>query len=211
MSAFDFLICGGLTAVGLVLSWVRYRRKGPRAGVRLAAFSLLPLAAYLTGTVTLITRISSAVAGFASSFVFSPERYAGIVLAGVAAGLLLISGGIPLTGRNKRKKARAAKAGGRPRPVPWPRASGRSSARHRRRLRNGASAADPIRPTMTSPMSRRSCAAAASSKPARLASAPGPQAFCRTNTRPASHRQTAASPIDTAMPSTMMAFRYWPA
>ena len=30
MSAFDFLICGGLTAVGLVLSWVRYRRKGPR-------------------------------------------------------------------------------------------------------------------------------------------------------------------------------------
>jgi hypothetical protein len=112
MSAFDFLICGGLTAVGLVLSWVRYRRKGPRAGVRLAAFSLLPLAAYLTGTVTLITRISSAVAGFASSFVFSPERYAGIVLAGVAAGLLLISGGIPLTGRNKRKKARAAKAGG---------------------------------------------------------------------------------------------------
>jgi len=37
MSAFEFLICGGLTAAGLVLSWVRWRRKGPRAGVRLAA------------------------------------------------------------------------------------------------------------------------------------------------------------------------------
>jgi len=110
MSAFDFLICGGLTAVGLVLSWVRYRRKGPRAGVRLAAFSLLPLAAYLTGTVTLITRISSAVVRFAGSFVFSTERWSGVVLAGIAAAMLLVSGGIPLPGRRKGK-ARGVQAG----------------------------------------------------------------------------------------------------
>jgi hypothetical protein len=111
MSAFDFLICGGLTAAGLVLSYFRFRRRGARSGIRFAAFSLLPLAAYLTGTVTLITRVSSAVVRFAGSFVFSPERWSGVVLAGVAAAMLLVSGGIPLTGRRKGRKARAVKAG----------------------------------------------------------------------------------------------------
>ena len=111
MSAFDFLICGGLTAAGLVVSYFRFRRRGARSGVRFAAFSLLPLAAYLTGTVTLITRISSAVVRFAGSFVFSPERWSGVVLAGVAAAMLLVSGGIPLTGRRKRRKARGVQAG----------------------------------------------------------------------------------------------------
>jgi hypothetical protein len=111
MSAFEFLICGGLTAAGLVVSYFRFRRRGARSGVRFAAFSLLPLAAYLTGTVTLITRISSAVVRFAGSFVFSPERWSGVVLAGVAAAMLLVSGGIPLTGRRKGRKSRAVQAG----------------------------------------------------------------------------------------------------
>jgi len=110
MSVFDFVICGGLTAAGLVLSYFRWRRSGARSGVRLAAFSLLPLAAYLTGTVTLITRISSAVARFAGSFVFSPERWSGVVLAGFAAVLLLASGGIPRPGRRGGRKARAVRA-----------------------------------------------------------------------------------------------------
>jgi hypothetical protein len=110
MSAFDFLICGGLTAAGLVLSYFRFRSRGARSGIRFAAWSLLPLAAYLTGTVTLITRISSAVVRFTGSFVFSPERWSGVVLAGVAAALLLASGGIPLPGRRKGRKARAVKA-----------------------------------------------------------------------------------------------------
>jgi hypothetical protein len=109
MSAFDFVICGGLTAAGLVLSYFRWRRRGPRSAVRLAAWSLLPLAAYLTGTVTLISRISSAVVHFGGSFVFSTKTWAGVVLAGLAVAMLLTSGGIPLTGRRKGKKA--AKAG----------------------------------------------------------------------------------------------------
>ena len=111
MSAFEFLICGGLTAAGLVLSYFRFRRRGARSGIRFAAISLLPLAAYLTGTVTLITRISSAVVRFGGSFVFSPERWSGIVLAGAAVAMLLVSGGIPLTGRRKGRKARGVQAG----------------------------------------------------------------------------------------------------
>jgi hypothetical protein len=111
MSAIDFLICGGLTAAGLVLSYFRFRRAGARSGLRLAALSLLPLAAYLTGTVTLITRLSSAVASFAGSFVFSTKTWAGVVLAGIAVMTLLASGGIPLPGRRKGKKARAVPPG----------------------------------------------------------------------------------------------------
>jgi len=109
MSAVDFVICGGLTAAGLVLSYFRWRRRGARSGIRLAAWSLLPLAAYLTGTVTLITRISSAVTRFAGSFVFSTKTWSGVVLAGVAVALLLASGGIPLlSGRRRARKATAS-------------------------------------------------------------------------------------------------------
>src|SRR6266700_2854777 len=41
MSAVDFVISGGLTAAGLVLSYFRWRRRGARSGIRLAAWSLL--------------------------------------------------------------------------------------------------------------------------------------------------------------------------
>ena len=111
MSAFNFVICGGLTAAGLVLSYFRWRRRGPRSGLRLAAWSLLPLAAYLTGTVTLISRISSAMVRFGGSFVFSTRTWAGVVLAGVAVAMLLASGGIPMPGRRRGKKASAVQDG----------------------------------------------------------------------------------------------------
>jgi hypothetical protein len=145
MSAFEFLICGGLTAAGLVVSYFRFRRRGARSGVRFAAFSLLPLAAYLTGTVTLITRISSAVVRFAGSFVFSPERWSGVVLAGVAAAMLLVSGGIPLTGRRKGRKARGVQAGD-PGVAAPPAAGGRAqvgagSGKVAKRAKRGAPAA----------------------------------------------------------------------
>ena len=147
MSAFEFLICGGLTAAGLVLSYFRFRRRGARSGIRFAAFSLLPLAAYLTGTVTLITRVSSAVVRFAGAFVFSPERWSGIVLAGVAAAMLLVSGGIPLTGRRKGRKARGVQAGDPGVAGPAAAAGGRAqigagSGKVAKRPKRGAPAAD---------------------------------------------------------------------
>ena len=39
-----FPICIGLTAAGLVLSWLTFRRRGLRRGIRGGAWSLLPLA-----------------------------------------------------------------------------------------------------------------------------------------------------------------------
>ena len=42
-------LTAGLTAIGMILSYYAYRRRGLRSALRWAAVSLLPIAAYLTG------------------------------------------------------------------------------------------------------------------------------------------------------------------
>jgi hypothetical protein len=123
-------ICIGLTAAGLVASWLVWRRKGPQRGLRGGAWSLLPLAAYLTGGVLLIGRIGSAVVRFASGFAFSPKTWAGVILLGGAALLFLATGGLPLLRWRKARvkgKKEAAAAGG-PAPAPAVTGKGRKAA-----------------------------------------------------------------------------------
>ena len=102
-----FPLCVGLTGVGLVLSWFTWRRRGLRRGIRAAAWSLLPLALYLTGSILLVGRIGSAVVQFASSFVFSPKTWAGVILLCLSAVIFLTSGGVP----RLRMKKRGGKGG----------------------------------------------------------------------------------------------------
>ena len=97
-----FPLCAGLTGVGLVLSWFTWRRRGMRRGIRAVAWSLLPMALYLTGSILLVGRIGSAVVQFASSFVFSPKSWAGVILLCLSAVIFLTSGGIPRARRRKR-------------------------------------------------------------------------------------------------------------
>lgn len=99
------VICLALTAVGLVAAWGRWRRKSPRAGVRMLAWAVLPMAFYLTGLADLAERIGSAFTKFGASFVFSPKTWLGVVIAGVAVLLLLVSGGLPKVPRRKGSKA----------------------------------------------------------------------------------------------------------
>lgn len=87
-----FPLCAGLTGLGLVLSWFVFRRRGLRAGLRGVAWSLLPLAAYLTGAIEMIWKMGVAIGDFASSFVFSPEKWAGIAVTGVAIVAFVVSG-----------------------------------------------------------------------------------------------------------------------
>jgi cytochrome c oxidase assembly factor CtaG len=110
-------ICFGLTIAGLIVSWLAWRRRGVLAGSRGVAWSLLPLAAYLTGAILLVGRIGSAIVRFAGSFVFSPRSWAGVVLFGLAAVLFLGTGGLPLLRWRRRRASgraqpRAAQAGG---------------------------------------------------------------------------------------------------
>lgn len=109
-------LCIALTAAGLTISWLRWRSKGPLSGLRATAWSLLPLAAYLTGAVPLIGRIGSAVVQFAGSFAFSAKSWAGVILFGGAALLFLSTGGLPMIrwrkSRGKGTKAAPASAAG---------------------------------------------------------------------------------------------------
>ncbi len=106
-------ICLAITVVGVVLSAIAWRKKGMRSGIRGIAWSLLPLAAWLTHSLLLVGRIVSAIVQFAGAFVFSPKAWLGVILVGISALLFLTSGGIPLFQRGKRsKKAKEAKSRG---------------------------------------------------------------------------------------------------
>ena len=105
-------LCGGLTGLGLVLSYLVMRRRGLGAGLRWAAWSLLPLAAYLTGSIQMFWKMGIAIGDFAKGFVFSPEVWSGIALAGLAAVLFVVSGRLRRRGkRGQDQQAVGTKAG----------------------------------------------------------------------------------------------------
>jgi hypothetical protein len=93
-----------ITLAGLVLSAIAWRKKGARSGIRGVAWSLLPIAAWLTHALRLIGHLVSSIVQFAGGFVFSPTAWLGVILVGVSALLFLVSGGIPLVRWRKRHK-----------------------------------------------------------------------------------------------------------
>jgi hypothetical protein len=102
-------LAGGLTLLGLIGSWFAWRRRGVAAGLRGAAWSLLPLVAYLIGAIQLFWRFGTAIGSFASSFVFSPRVWSGVIVAVVALVLFVVSGG--LRRRRGRQSGSQAEAG----------------------------------------------------------------------------------------------------
>src|SRR6201993_644804 len=119
MSTYDKIawlpLCGGLTGLGLVLSYLAMRRRGLGTGLRWAAWSLLPMAAYLTGSIEMFWKMGVAVGDFAKGFVFSPKVWAGIALAGLAVVLFVVSGPMRRrrVDRGQDKQGAEAGAGGR--------------------------------------------------------------------------------------------------
>ncbi len=100
-SIFWLPICAVLTGIGLVASYYAGQRRGYRAMARGAAWSLIPIAAYLTGSIEMFWKIGDAIGNFAAAFVFSPVRWAGIGVAAGAVALFLATGG-----RDRRKASR---------------------------------------------------------------------------------------------------------
>jgi hypothetical protein len=98
----------GLTVLGLILSYVAYRRRGIRPAMMGVAWSLLPIAAYLTGATEMLWKIGAAIGKFGTGFVFSPEKWAGIGVTGLAVALFLAAGG-----RQRRKASREARKAAR--------------------------------------------------------------------------------------------------
>ena len=101
-------LCAGLTGIGLVISYFAMRRRGLGSGLRGAAWSLLPLAAYLTGSIQMFWKIGTAIGDFAAHLVLSPKVWSGVGVAVVAGVLFAVSA--PL----KRRRRRLRKAGADP-------------------------------------------------------------------------------------------------
>ena len=117
-----------LTACGLVLSVLVWRSRGMASGLRGIAWSLLPLAAALTGLLRVVWEVADSVSTWAARLVFSPSVWVGVAVAGVSAALFVVSGVLrrrtpKRAGRKQRKQAAVAGtetpsvSGGRPAPA----------------------------------------------------------------------------------------------
>ena len=115
MSTYDKIawlpLCGGLTALGLVLSYLAMRRRGIGTGLRWAAWSLLPIAAYLTGSIEMFWKMGVAIGDFAKGFAFSPRVWSGIALAGLAVVLFVVSGPLRRRSVGRGQDRQAAESG----------------------------------------------------------------------------------------------------
>ncbi|HEY6787001.1 MAG TPA: cellulose synthase [Trebonia sp.] len=101
-SDFWLALCASLTGLGLVLTVLLGRRRSVRSMLHGAAWSLIPIAAYLTGSTLMLWRIGAAIGTWASAFVFSTQRWAGVAVAGLIVLLFVLGGG-----RLRRRQARA--------------------------------------------------------------------------------------------------------
>ena len=110
-----------LTVVGLVLSFLAWRSRGAAAGLRGVAWSLLPLAAAMTGLLRVVFEVTESVSAWAVRLVFSPVVWTGIVVGGISAALFVVSGvlrrrggGRPSRAERKAQKQQKPAAGSSP-------------------------------------------------------------------------------------------------
>jgi hypothetical protein len=96
---FWFSLSLAITVLGLMASWAAVRKRGVASGMRGAAWSLVPLAAYLTG-----------VTKFLTDLVFSPVKWAGVVLVGVGVVFYVVSGVMLRKGSEGAEEAGGAPA-----------------------------------------------------------------------------------------------------
>jgi hypothetical protein len=132
-----------LTVIGATLSWVAWRRRGLAAGLRGLAWTLVPVAAWLTGTLKLAANILDDVINWATRLVFSPTVWLGIVVAGAAVVLWVVSGALRSRGIGTRGRVRAP---GGAKQVPAAQSDGQSG---------GRSGAQPAAPSGRKPPKRK--------------------------------------------------------
>jgi hypothetical protein len=99
-----------LTAVGAVTTVLLWRRRGAASGLRALAWTLLPGAAYLTGTLRLLANVADEVTSWAVSLVFSPIVWSGVVLAGASAALFLVAAAMRRRGYGARRRVEKGSA-----------------------------------------------------------------------------------------------------
>ena len=81
-----------LTVIGGFYTWWAYRNRGATPAIRGLALTLLPAAAYLTGTLKMFTQIANAITHWATHLVFSPSVWLGLMLGGLSVFLFVLAG-----------------------------------------------------------------------------------------------------------------------
>jgi hypothetical protein len=94
-----------LTLLGGLYTYVAYQRRGLTAALRGAGLTLLPVAAWLTGVLELLTEVGDAVGDWAVKLALSPSLWAGVALAGFSVVLFVVSGFLAKRGLGSRPKA----------------------------------------------------------------------------------------------------------
>jgi hypothetical protein len=93
-----------LTLLGGLYTYVAYQRRGLTAALRGAGLTLLPVAAWLTGVLELLTEVGDAVADWAVKLALSPSLWAGVALAGFSVVLFVVSGFLATRGVGSKAK-----------------------------------------------------------------------------------------------------------
>jgi hypothetical protein len=100
------------TVLGGVGAWIAYRRRGLRSGLRWAAATLLLPAAYFTHTLKMLSQIGSAITSWATSFVWNPAVWFGLILAALSVLLFVVAGRLPGRGPRAGREPKAVEATG---------------------------------------------------------------------------------------------------
>ena len=121
-------LTAALTVAGGIWTWIAFRRRGAVNGLRALGFTLLPAAAWLTGTLEVVVEIAGSITDWATGLVFDVFTWAGVGLAGLAVVLFVVSGF--LRDRQLGRAQAGASAPGRDRKTPdaLPRASSSGAA-----------------------------------------------------------------------------------
>jgi hypothetical protein len=118
---FLFSISLAVTVLGLVGSWAAARRRGAASGLRGAAWSLLPLGAYLTGLTKFLVDLA-----------FSPLKWAGVIVLGLGAVLYMTSGVMLRRGGGAKAGSGRAEAGRGGAPKAAPKSGGKAAVEGRK-------------------------------------------------------------------------------
>jgi hypothetical protein len=110
-----------------VVTFFRWRSQGLVVALRWAGWTILPVAAWLTGVLELAFEVGESVGDWAVDLVFKPSVWLGIVLAGVAGVLLGASTLLRNRGLGTRQSVSGAAAGEAPKLKKAPR-RGRADA-----------------------------------------------------------------------------------
>lgn len=101
-------LTAALTVLGALYTVRAGRKRGSAGAIRGVAITLLPPAAFLTGTLQLVTDVTTATVDWATGLVFNPFMWIGIAMAGLSVVLFGVSS--KMSGRQQAASGGAVSA-----------------------------------------------------------------------------------------------------